>query len=103
MSDQQDFGREFGLDTDVAIFTLNDAELDVLRRQSPATKDDGGWQQLLVTLQGEVEEGTNRIFLTRPVRMRIRKYAFQYKQGGWQDRLIGIFGRHLGPNLDGKV
>lgn len=103
MNGQQDFGREFGLNPDVSIFTLNDAELELLRRQDPSTERDGGYQQLLITLQGEVEEGTNRIFLTRPIRARIRRYAFQYRQGGWQDRLVGIFSRHLGPNLDGKV
>ncbi len=103
MNEQRDFGREFGLNPDVSIFTLNDAELELLRRQDPATEEDGGFQQLLVTLQGEVEEGTNRIFLTRPVRSRIRRYAFGYRQGGWQDRLVAIFSRHLGPNLDGNV
>lgn len=103
MKKQRDFGKEFGLNPDVAIFELNDVELELLRRQDPATEQDGGYQQLLVLLQGEIEEGTKRIFLTRPVRARIRRYAFQYKQGGWQDRLSGIFSRHLGPELDSKV
>ena len=103
MNEQVNFGREFGLNPDVHIFTLNDTELELLCRQDPATEGDGGYQQLLVTLQGEVEEGTNRVFLTRPVRARIRRYAFHYRQGGWQDRLVAIFSRHLGPELDGRV
>jgi hypothetical protein len=103
MNEQRDFGREFGLNPDVRILTLNDTELELLRRQDPSTEQDGGYQQLLVTLQGEIEEGTNKIFLTRPVRARIRRYAFQYRQGGWQGRLVGIFSRHLGPDLDGNI
>lgn len=103
MSEQGNFGKEFGLNSDVAIFALNDVELELLRRQDPSTEQDGGYQQLLVLLQGEIEEGTNRIFLTRPVRARIRRYAFEYNQGGWQDRFVKIFGRHLGPNLDGAT
>jgi hypothetical protein len=103
VNEQGDFGREFGLNPDVSIFTLNDSELELLRRQDPTTEQDGGYQQLLVTLQGEVEDDTNRIFLTRPVRARIRRYAFHYRQGGWQDRLVAMFSRHLGPHLDGKV
>lgn len=103
MKEQKDFGREFGLNPDVSVFTLNDTELELLWRQDPATEQDGGYQQLLVTLQGELEEGTHRIFLTRPVRARIRRYAFEYRQGGWQDRLVAIFSRHLGPELDGNL
>jgi hypothetical protein len=30
---------------------------------------------------------------------RIPKYAFDYKQDGWEDRLKAIFSRTLGPNL----
>lgn len=88
MNEQSDFGKEFGVNPDVAIFELNDVELELLRREDPSTEQDGGYQQLLVLLQGEIEEGTNRIFLTRPVRVRVRRYAFEYRQGGWQDRLV---------------
>jgi hypothetical protein len=101
--EQADFGKEFGLNPDVMIFTLNESELEFLRRQDPATEGDGGFQQLLVTLQGNLEENTNRIYLTRPVRARIRRYAFDYRQGGWQERLLRIFSRHLGPLLDGHI
>jgi hypothetical protein len=103
MADQGDFGNEFGLNPDVSIFTLNDHELEVLHRQAPETESDGGWQGLLVTLQNLVEEGTTRIFLTKPIRARIRKYAFSYGKGGWEKRLVDAFGRHLGPRLDGVL
>jgi hypothetical protein len=33
---------------------------------------------------------------------RIHRYAFSYRKGGWQARLLRIFGRTLGPNLDGS-
>jgi hypothetical protein len=29
----------------------------------------------------------------------IVRYAFGYQHGGWQDRLVAIFGRTLGPEL----
>ncbi len=101
--DQQSFGREFGLNPDVSVFVLNEPELELLRRQDPATEGDGGFQQLLVLLQGEVEEETHKSYLTRPVRARIRHYAFAYRNGGWQNRPLDLFRRHLGPQLDGNL
>ena len=32
----------------------------------------------------------------------IPRYAFDYGQGGWEDRLRAIFSRHLGGSLRGR-
>ena len=79
---------------------LNQCEFDLLERQDPATKQDGGYQRLLVTLQEITNPKSNVMILPVPLIEKIRRYAFSYGNGGWEDRLTGIFGRHLGPRLD---
>ena len=79
---------------------LNEAEYEIVCLQDPATRDDGGYQSLLVTLQTITEEDTRMMALPVHLISRIRKYAFDYGNGGWEDRLTGIFSRHLGPGLD---
>jgi len=78
---------------------LNPEELELLFRQDPATKDDGGWQRLLVTLQELTDETTGEIVIPPRIIERIQRYAFDYGQGGWEERLVGIFGRNLGDRL----
>jgi hypothetical protein len=79
------------------VLTLEElAELD---RQSPATKNKGGFQGLLVTLQQKVNRFTRELVLDARDLERIARYAFDYKRGGWQGRLTRIFGRTLGPTL----
>ena len=79
------------------VLTLGEiAELD---RQNPATKANGGFQGLLVTLQQKVNRLTRELTLDARDLDHIARYAFDYKRGGWQGRLTRIFGRTLGPNL----
>ncbi len=82
---------------DVALTPDEIAEL-LLQRED--TKKDGGYQSLLVGLQQRVDRATGRLSLTTEDRERIRRYAFQYGNGGWENRLVAIFGRTLGPRLD---
>jgi hypothetical protein len=91
---------QFGAEMDIV---LNDTELAELDRQDPATEDNGGFQSLMVGLQKRVDRATGNLSLTRRDLERIRSYAFDYKNGGWQGRLIRAFGRHLGPRLDGVL
>ena len=79
--------------------TLNHEEQDILSRQDPATESDGGYQRLLVTLQSLLDETTGIIELPNIVLERIPRYAFDYGNGGWENRLKSIFSRTLGPNL----
>lgn len=81
-------------------FTLNAVEMEALFRQDPRTKSDGGWQSLLVGLQGACDKPTGAITVTMKQRMRIRMYASKYGNGGWESRLVTAFGRHLGAKLD---
>lgn len=82
---------------------LNEGEKEILFRQSPLTGKDGGWQSLLVGLQRVLNEQTGEIALSSKILDRIQRYAFKYGNGGWEDRLRGIFERTLGPNLDGNI
>ena len=79
--------------------TLNQEEREILSRQDPATESDGGYQRLLVTLQSLLDETTGVIELPNIVLERIPRYAFDYGNGGWENRLKSIFSRTLGPNL----
>ena len=78
---------------------LSAHERAVLNRQKPSTRANGGWQGLLVSLQEKVSPTDGLITLTLADLERIHRYAFSYRNGGWQGRLRAIFGRTLGPTL----
>jgi hypothetical protein len=77
---------------------LNHRELHALLRQDPDTRTDGGFQSFLVNL-GERATNDREIELSEADIEKIQRYAFDYGQGGWEDRLKAIFERHLGPRL----
>ena len=79
--------------------TLNEEEQEILFRQDPSSASDGGFQNLLVTLQSLLNESTGEIQLPPIILERIPRYAFDYRNGGWEDRLKVIFSRTLGDNL----
>jgi hypothetical protein len=81
------------------IVTLNQAERDELFIQPSSTAGDGGFQSLLVGLQSKLEGSSLAIQLSTQELQRIPKYAFDYKNGGWENRLVKIFSRTLGPKL----
>jgi hypothetical protein len=78
---------------------LTQGELAELDRQAPSTRSRGGWQNLMVGLQMKVNRRTLKIELDDRDLERIARYAFNYNRGGWQARLVTIFGRTLGPTL----
>lgn len=78
---------------------LTPDELALLDQQSPDSESDGGFQSLLVDLQRRVDRKTNEIILTDEQEERLPRYAFDYQNGGWQNRLVGIFGRTMGAQL----
>lgn len=78
---------------------LTVAEVAVLDRQRPSTRGRGGWQSLIVSLQERVDRGTGTLALTARDLERIPRYAFDYGNGGWENRLRLIFGRSLGSGL----
>ena len=81
------------------IVRLTVDEITELDQQDPATSGDGGFQSLLVSLQERVDRTTSELHLSDNDLERIQRYAYDYKQGGWQDRLERIFCRELGPSL----
>lgn len=80
---------------------LNTQEIGALDIQSPATAQDGGYQNFLVSLQNRLDRSNGGLTLTDQDLERIPRYAFSYGNGGWEDRLKAIFGRTLGPKLTG--
>jgi hypothetical protein len=78
---------------------LNSGEIQELMKQSPATASDGGFQALMVRLQSCIDVRTGELTLSATDLERIPRYAFDYNNGGWEDRLIRAFGRTLGPKL----
>jgi site-specific DNA-methyltransferase (adenine-specific) len=81
---------------------LSREEIQELLIQDPSTEKDGGWQSLMVGLQKRTNKTTGHLTLTANDLEHIQRYAFKYGNGGWESRLMKIFGRHLGPALDGK-
>ena len=81
------------------LITLNQTEIDRLLTQNPDTEKDGGFQGLLVGLQKKLNPITGDLTLDVSELERIPRYAFDYKQGGWENTLKAIFSRHLGEKL----
>jgi hypothetical protein len=81
---------------DVKMTTSEIAEID---KQDPATSGDGGFQSLMVSLQGRIDRTTGQLRLNPDDLRRIAMYAFDYGNGGWEDRLMTAFSRSLGPKL----
>jgi len=78
---------------------LNETEVEILFEQDPSTEKDGGWQGLLVRLQRSCDQSSGIIKVADKDLLRIPRYAFDMGQGGWQDKLVRIFGRTLGQRL----
>ncbi len=76
-------------------FTLNEEERAELFQQDPQTANDGGFQNFLIHLQKQYRPWPMKIDLDEDDIDRIRKYAADSKHGGWQKRILNIFGRVL--------
>ena len=83
--------------------TLNEEEVLALLRQDPSTRGQGGFQNLMLNLQDRLNKSTCELTLTDADIEQIRRYAFDYGNGGWEGRLNEVFERHLGPNLDAAL
>ena len=82
--------------------TLSASEMRVLFRQDPRTESDGGYQGLLVGLQRKTNQSSGELTLSDEELEQIPRYAFDYGNGGWENRLKEIFSRHLGSDLAGR-
>jgi hypothetical protein len=81
------------------IVQLLPSEIEILCKQDPSSRNDGGFQNYLVQLRKRLNISTGEIDLTEDDLERILRYAFDYGNGGWEGILIGAFGRALGDNL----
>lgn len=81
------------------IITLTTQEMSILFQQDPSTKDNGGFQNFLISLQEKINPTNRVIDLTTSDLEKIPRYAFDYGNGGWEDRLKGIFKGSLGTSL----
>ncbi len=79
--------------------TLNSDEIAEIDKQDPSTAKDGGFQSLMVSLQKRINRSTGQLHLTPDDLRRVPMYAFDYRNGGWEDRLKRAFGNSLGPSL----
>ena len=59
----------------------------------------GGFQSLIRRLQKQVNHATGEIKLSDDDLTNIQHFAFDYEEGGFQNRLLLIFGRALGSQL----
>jgi hypothetical protein len=77
-------------------FVLNPQEQDCLLKPQ---KGQGGFQTFMRRLQRVYRRGTQELPITDDDMDQMQRYAFDYEQGGWEDDLVTIFSRHLGPKL----
>ena len=76
---------------------LTGPEMNLLFRQQRTRS--GGFQNLMLSLQELTDRETGRITIPQRLRERVRRYAYNYGQGGWENRLVEIFSRTLGKGL----
>src|SRR5437870_619577 len=81
------------------IVILTREERAMLLSHDPNSRSRGGFQSLLVHLAETVDPSSGRLELSAEELERIQRYAFAYHRGGFQRRLVAVFGRTLGPNL----
>ena len=77
---------------------LNHEELGELFKEVTGS---GGFQGLLRRLQAQCNTATGSISLDSEDLRRIPRYAFEMGPGGYESRLVRIFGRSLGTDLQG--
>ncbi len=75
---------------------LTDGEVKELKRP---VVGDGGFQSLLLRLQEKLDPKTNQLELDGGDLEAIPRYAFDYGNGGFEQQLVKIFVRTLGPEL----
>ncbi len=77
---------------------LNAEEFNELKKP---LNGNGGFQVFLKQIRQRASIRPGNLTLTNEDIEKIRRYAFEYKDGGYEGRLRRIFERHLGPELRG--
>ena len=63
------------------------------------TKGQGGFQNLVASIQGNLDEDDGTLELTETLQERIPRYAKDYGQGGWEDELESMVGEEVMDDL----
>lgn len=79
---------------------LNAAEFAELKKP---LRGQGGFQDFLKTLRQRAAIRGGRLTLSDEELEKIHRYAFEYKDGGYEGRLRKMFERHLGADLRGRI
>jgi hypothetical protein len=77
---------------------LNADEFAELKKSLNGT---GGFQDFLKQIRQRAAIRGGKLELSQDDIDKIRRYAFEYKDGGYEGRLRRIFERHLGSDLRG--
>lgn len=79
---------------------LTKEEIAVLDRP---TKGKGGFQGLINGFKDRLDRKTGELHLSADDMKKIKSYASEFGDGGFQNRLHKIFGRELGLGPDGNL
>jgi hypothetical protein len=71
---------------------LTESQIRLLDQQ---VSGRGGYQSLLRRLRRSVHRSSGLLVLPQEDVERIRRYAFDYGNGGWEERLIALFGKSV--------
>jgi hypothetical protein len=81
---------------------LTVGEIRELKKTPSTSASKGGFQNFIVQIQYRINDDTGELELGSDDLTRIHRYAFHYKNGGYQNRLKRIFARNLGEDLLGR-
>lgn len=70
---------------------LNNRQVSALFKVSKTERGKGGFQNLILNLQSRLDRNRLVIRLTEKDLSSIKRYALNYKNGGWQTYLRSIF------------
>jgi hypothetical protein len=74
---------------------LTRAELNELMRHDPSTRDRGGFQRFLISLQDRVDLKTRELTLSANDIDTVLKHGAQPQKGGWQRSIRRVFDSHF--------
>lgn len=78
------------------LLPLSSDEVLVLMKKQVGS---GGYQSLMRRLQKGYRKGSQELPITQEDIEQIQRYALDHGQGTWEEDLLKIFSRHLGPTL----
>ena len=84
-------------DTDI-VLELSDEQIEAVKEGN--TDGEGGFQNLIGSLQDSLDEEEGTLTLDEEQQERIPRYARDYGQGGWENQLEDMVGEEVMDELD---